>query len=137
MIPPRGPSCRFLRPRWPPLRWVAIGWVLIASPWTLAEPRGEVGTLVGSLDEAGLYGPPHGRRALDYEYCIPSLVPHREEVARIDPSAQFHEGSPGRIGCGPQELRVTGNSYQPGFRALIERLRALPYVARIEPLWFE
>lgn len=89
------------------------------------------------FDETGLYGPPDGLRALDYEFCIPAGLNYREEVTDIDPSAGFLSDSPGRIGCGLDELLVLGNTHQPGFREVLARLIALPYVERIVPAWFE
>jgi hypothetical protein len=88
------------------------------------------------VGEDGLYGPPDGRRALDYEFCIPDAACIREQVSGIDPSVRFST-SPGRIGCADGDLLAMGNSHQPGFREVIRRLAALPYVRRIEQAWFE
>jgi hypothetical protein len=89
------------------------------------------------LDDAGLYGPPDGLRALDYELCIPAGPRFREEVALIDPRARFHETSPGRVGCRSNQVLVIGNTHQPDFRGVLAGLAALPYVERIVPAWFE
>lgn len=117
-----------------------LGWALAFSvPVSAGSAQSAEGfwALVGRLDATGLLGPPDGLRALDYEYCIASPQAFRDQVAQIDSTARFHEGSPGRIGCRTGEIRVSGNSHQPGFRAVIERLGALPYAVRIEPIWFE
>jgi hypothetical protein len=96
-----------------------------------------IGFDLGRLNSDGLQGPPSGLRALDYEYCIPADESAVAEVAAIDPSARFMPGSPGRIGCGEGETLVLGNTHQPGFRAILESLAALPYVARIVEAHFE
>jgi hypothetical protein len=96
-----------------------------------------IGFDLGRLDESGLYGPPDGLRSLDYEFCIPVGTPYRDEVAAIDPSARFMPGGRGRIGCGPGEVLVLGNTHQPGFREVLAALASLPYVARIAEAYFE
>lgn len=88
------------------------------------------------IGEDGLYGPPNGRRALDYELCIPDAMPYRDQVTAIDPSLRFST-SPGRIGCAENELLAIGTSHQTGFRSVLESLAQLPYVRRIEQAWFE
>ncbi len=89
------------------------------------------------LDAAGLQGPPDGRRALDYEFCIPRGQGPREQVAAIDPSARFQPGSRGRIGCGSDQVLVLGNTHQPDHRQILQRLAGLPYVVRIAEALFE
>jgi len=89
------------------------------------------------LDDAGLYGPSDGLRALDYEFCIPAGARFREEVASIDQSARFLGKSRGRVGCRSDEVLVIGNTHQPDFRRVLARLAELPYVERIVPAWFE
>jgi hypothetical protein len=89
------------------------------------------------LDDQGLYGPRDGKRSLDYEYCIPVGAAYRAEVSGIDPSARFQESSPGRVGCGVDQVLVFGNTHQPGFRQVLSGLLALKYVERIAPAWFE
>jgi hypothetical protein len=96
-----------------------------------------IGFDLGRLNSDGLQGPPSGLRALDYEYCIPAVESAVAEVAAIDPSARFMPGSRGRIGCAAGETLVLGNTHQPGFRAILESLAALPYVARIVEAHFE
>ena len=84
----------------------------------------------------GLYGPADGLRALDYELCVPDSVDYRARVSAIDPSLRF-SASPGRIGCTGGEVLALGNSHQPGFHSVLEKLARLPFVRRIEPAWFE
>jgi hypothetical protein len=88
------------------------------------------------IGDDGLYGPPNGRRALDYELCIPDAMSYRDQVAALDPSLRFST-SPGRIGCAGNELLAIGTSHQTGFRSVLESLAQLPYVRRIEQAWFE
>lgn len=89
------------------------------------------------LDDQGLTGPPDGLRALSYEFCIPAGAGYRDQVAGIDPSARFYPASPGRIRCGHPEVLVIGSTHQPGFRDVLSRLAALPFVARIQEAFFE
>ena len=89
------------------------------------------------LDGDGLIGPGNGKRAVDYEYCIPADDDAKAAVAAIDPTARFLEGSRGRIGCMPAQLLVLGNTHQANFRAVLHRLAELDYVKRIEQTFFE
>lgn len=84
----------------------------------------------------GLYGPPDGLRAFDYELCVPDSTDYRARVSAIDPSLRF-SASPGRIGCTGGEVLALGNSHQQGFHLVLEKLARLPFVKRIEPAWFE
>lgn len=89
------------------------------------------------LDAEGLQGPPDGLRALHYEYCIPHRQDAVEEVTAIDPTLTIQQGSPGRIGCADEELLCLGHTHQPGFRAVLEQLAALPMVREILEAFFE
>ncbi len=106
-----------------------------------AEPQvsgsGVIGFELGDLDAEGLIGPPDGKRAVDYEFCIPAGAAFIDEVRGIDPSARFMAGSRGRIGCGPEEVLVLGNTYRSDFAVVLQRLVELPYVERIEQAWYE
>jgi hypothetical protein len=102
----------------------------------LAAP-GAIAFDLSRLDESGLYGPPDGLRALDYEYCIPQGQSYRDRVAAIDPSARFQPGSRGRIGCGSAQVLVLGNTHQPGHRQILKALAELPFVRRIVEAVFE
>jgi hypothetical protein len=89
------------------------------------------------LDTEGLIGPPDGKRAVDYEFCVPVGAAFIEEVSAIDPSARFYSMSRGRIGCGPYEVLVLGNTHQPDFAVVLHQLAKLPYVERIQRAWLE
>jgi hypothetical protein len=92
---------------------------------------------VDLVDGNGLIGPPGGKRALAYEFCIPDTPTHRTEVAAIDTSARFMPDSPGRIGCRNQECLCIGSTHQRGYRIVLERLAALSYIRRIDQSHFE
>lgn len=96
-----------------------------------------IGFDISVLDADGLYGPPDGKRAQSYEFCIPAGARYAAEVRRIDPTADVFGASPGRIGCGPGQVLVIGHTHQPGFASVLRRLAALPYVERIEEAHFE
>lgn len=89
------------------------------------------------LNEAGLYGPPDGLRALSYEFCIPAREDYADEVKAIDPTIDISGGSPGRVGCSEDQFLCMGNTHQKNFREVLLKLAALPYVDRIEESVFE
>ena len=88
------------------------------------------------LDPGGLYGPPDGLRALSYEFCIPDRPQIAAEVRALDKTVAMHKAR-GRIGCGDEQLLCIGHTHQTDFRAVLEALSALPYVARIDQAFFE
>jgi hypothetical protein len=102
-----------------------------------ADPWQKITFDVSELDESGLYGPPDGKRALSYEFCIPDTVQHRTEVKRIDPTVKFFAESPGRIGCKENENLCIGSTHQKDFRGVLQRLAELTYVQRIDESFFE
>jgi hypothetical protein len=89
------------------------------------------------LDEEGLRGPPDGRRALAYEFCIPNTPQHVAEVSAIDPTVECMPGSPGRIGCGADQALCIGSTHQEDYRGVLQRLAELEYVKRIDEAFFE
>lgn len=105
------------------------------------EPQEPILDVVGfdlcEVDADGLVGPAGGKRALDYEFCIPVGEGFAAEVRAIDDSARFHPHAPGRVGCGPEEVLVLGNTRGPDFAFVLQRLAELAYVERIERAWFE
>jgi len=92
---------------------------------------------LSKLNAQGLYGPPDGLRALDYEFCIPARQECIEEVRRIDPTLHVYQGSKGRIGCSRGEALCIGNTGQTNWREVLLKLAGLPYVKRIEQAYFE
>jgi len=92
---------------------------------------------ISKLNEDGLYGPPGGKRALSYAFCIPDADGIKAEVAAIDPSVNFYAGSPGRIGCNSKQVLCIGSTHQEDFEGVIQDLAQLPYVQRIDESVFE
>ena len=92
---------------------------------------------VAKLDADGLVGPATGKRSLAYEFCIPNTPEAQAEVKRIDSTARFMPGSPGRIGCTKDQVLVIGETHQPNYQQVLNQLAALPYVTRIQEAVFE
>jgi len=117
---------------------LTTGMVVAAEPTELntIAPAVIAFDLAG-IDQDGLIGPREGKRAVDYEYCIPNDSDAAAEVRAIDPSARIMAGSSGRIGCRADQLLVLGNTHQLGFRRVLRLLAELPYVDRIEQAFFE
>lgn len=122
-------------------------WIMVAA---LALARGEaaeppvravtdhlIGIDLSVLDANGLVGPPGGKSALSYEFCIPAGDSYAIDVRGINPSVIFSRASPGRIGCTASQVLVVGNTHQPGFASILQRLAELPYVERIIESHFE
>ena len=74
---------------------------------------------------------------MHYEFCIPAGEPYKSEVSGIDATAEFMAGSRGRIGCSAEQVLVVGNTHQPGFKTVLDRLASLRYVERIVEAHFE
>ena len=89
------------------------------------------------LDEDGLFGPPGGKRALSYAFCIPDTVENRTEVEQIDATITFFAESPGRMGCGKGESLCIGLTHQKDFAVILRRLVELTYVQRIDQRFFD
>jgi len=92
---------------------------------------------LNQFDENGLYGPPDGKRSLDYEFCIPNGNRYAEEVQEIDSTVNFFPLSSGRIGCTAEQTLVIGHTYQPDFQLVLMELANLDYVDRIQPVHWE
>lgn len=148
-----GGTCKGLRPRAGARDGLgsraaaAAAWVLapllavLAASAAAVEPQEPIVGVIGfdmcEMDANGLVGPPGGKVALDYEFCIPAGAGFTAEVQAIDDSARFQPDSPGRIGCGPDQVLVLGNTHGPDFAFVLQQLADLPYVERIERAWFE
>ena len=91
---------------------------------------------LSKLDKDGLLGPPDGKVALDYEFCIPRKEQYRKEVESIDPSLKIQTVK-GRIGCGRDQYLCLGYTHQEHYREVLYRLAGLGYVERIERAFFE
>ena len=92
---------------------------------------------LGQLNADGLAGPPDGLRAISYELCVPDRPECLTEAQRIDPSLELMRGARGRIGCDADQVLCLGSTHQPEWRAVLDRLAALPYVTRIAEAHFE
>ena len=92
---------------------------------------------LNQFDENGLYGPANGKRAMDYEFCIPKEEDKLAKVKSIDPSLQIHADSKGRIACSKQQYLCIGNTHQPNFKAILIELSNQPFIERIEQTFFE
>ena len=101
------------------------------------RPEDKIQFDLSALNDAGLFGPADGLRALHYEFCIPATEAHVDEVRTIDPSIEVMRRSPGRIGCTSEQYLCVGSTHQPGFRDVLTRLASLSYVERIEPSFAE
>lgn len=89
------------------------------------------------FDEDGLYGPPDGKQALSYEFCIPAKEEYADEVQSIDPTLTVHPTLPGRIGCTDNEYLCLGNTHQKNYREVLFNLARLDYIEKIEQSFFE
>ena len=67
---------------------------------------------------------------MHYEFCVPDVDRFLDLVADIDTTATL-SSSPGRIGCGEEQKLMIGSTHQTGWRAVLDRLAALPFVTRI------
>lgn len=92
---------------------------------------------LANVNSEGLRRPRDGLRAVHYEFCIPADEDHADQVRSIDPTAQFMQGSRGRIGCAGDQILVVGSTHQRSYRQVLERLAALSYVNRITENFFE
>lgn len=89
------------------------------------------------IDEKGLAGPPNGKVAVSYEFCIPAEEKFWNEVKNIDNTAQIIKESKGRIGCDQSQWLVIGSTYQANYKRVIYELASLNYVAKIQETFFE
>jgi hypothetical protein len=89
------------------------------------------------IDEKGLAGPPNGKVAVNYEFCIPAEEKFWSEVKNIDKTAQAMKGSKGRIGCDKSQWLVVGSTHQENYKRVIYELAALTYVQKIQETFFE
>ena len=89
------------------------------------------------FDENGLYGPPDGKRAMDYEFCIPSDEKYVLLIQKTDPSITIHRNSKGRINCSQLQYLVLGNTHQTHFKEILIQLASFDFIDRIDPNYFE
>lgn len=112
--------------------------LLLGGCGSLLKPDEEVIQFdLSGIGADGLEGPPDGRRAVDYEFCVPSRASYVREVQIIDPTAQPRAESRGRVRCRSKETLMIGNTHHVLWRESLERLAALRYVKRIERSVYE
>ena len=88
------------------------------------------------LNAEGLAGPSKGKVAINYEFCIPAENKYWRQVQKIDTTAQKNAGK-GRAGCKESEWLVIGSTYQKDYQRVLFRLASLPYVDRVEQVYWE
>lgn len=88
------------------------------------------------IDADGLRGPANGKVAVNYEFCIPADRKYWRTVQKIDPTAQKNPGK-GRVGCKDAQWLVTGSTQQKNYQRVLFQLASLPYVERIEQVYWE
>lgn len=106
-----------------------------AAPTT--TPSAKVRFPLDSIRADGLSGPADGLVSIDYEFCVPATPEKLAEVRRIDPSVRISLVARGRIGRKDGQALCLGNTHQPGWRDVLERLAALEYVAEIRRCFAE
>jgi hypothetical protein len=106
---------------------------LAAEPATLAKITFDTAV----IHEDGLRGPADGLVAVSYEFCIPAKDECYQQVRAIDPRIQIMQGTRGRIGCSNDQALCIGQTHQPNFRQVLQKLAALEYVTEIRECVFE
>jgi hypothetical protein len=96
------------------------------------QPAAKITFDLSQLDDEGLTGPPDGRVAISYEFCIPATQAAQDEVRRIDTTVAFQPGARGRIGCARDQVLCIGSTHQRDWRAVLLRLASLDHIARID-----
>ena len=92
---------------------------------------------IGMLNAEGLYGEPDGLVSLDYKFCIPMNDDYKTEVAKLDTTINFHDGTGIKDGCSKNEYLCIGNTHQKDFKKVLIRLASLNYVQRIDQMFWE
>ena len=125
-------------------RWAGLGLAglltLACQPPIDADPPMTLDKItfdLEQLDENGLYGPPDGKRSLDYEFCVPGEPAFLETVQAIDPSVTLYPDSPGRIGCTDDQVLAIGNTHQLNAVLVLMELANLDYIQRIDRVDWE
>lgn len=89
-----------------------------------------------SLDADGLSGGPKAKVEVNYEFCIPRDPKKWKEVRKIDQSARKNAGK-GRLQCKDDQWLVIGSTHQKGYQRVLFQLASLPYVDRIQQVFWE
>ena len=108
------------------------------APWRVVSvPEPKIELDLQNIDRDGLRGPADGKVAVSYEFAIPNTEECKAQVKAIDPTVQFMPGSPGRVRTPSNACLCIGSTHQSDYRAVLNRLAALPYVERIVECHFE
>lgn len=116
---------------------IIICFLMSCANQKVLHPSPKIGFDINTLDNDGLIGPPDGKVAVSYEFCIPADNRFINQVRQIDPSLQFHKKSKGRIACSKAEWLCIGSTHQEYARAKLQNLAELEFVKRIERTYFE
>lgn len=117
--------------------WLALGQVTPGHDtgrWPGAE---KIKFRINNIRPDGLRGAPDGLVSVSYEFCIPADEQAYQEVLRIDPGIQINAASPGRIACADNQALAIGETNQPHWRDVLQKLSLLPYIAEIRESFFE
>lgn len=88
------------------------------------------------LDANGMTGPPKGKVAMNYEFCIPAEDKYWRQVHKIDVTTKKNSGK-GRVGCKDSQWLIVGSTHQKNYQYVLFQLALLPYVERIEQTFWE
>jgi hypothetical protein len=88
------------------------------------------------LDAEGMLGPANGKVVQNYEFCIPADEKHWKQVRKIDKTTQKNAGK-GRVGCKENQWLIIGATNQKNYQRVLFQLASLPFVERIEPVFWE
>jgi hypothetical protein len=113
------------------LSCAACGMRESSSP-SAGQPPTKITFDLSRIDDTGLTGAANGRVAISYEFCIPTTQATQDEVQQIDTTVVFQHGARGRIGCTKQQILCIGSTQQQGWRAVLQKLAGLDYIAQID-----
>jgi hypothetical protein len=88
------------------------------------------------INAEGLSGPPKGKVAVNYEFCIPAEEKYWRQVRKTDSSARKNTGK-GRVGCTEKQWLVIGSTHQKNYQRILFQLASLPYVEQIQQTYWE
>jgi len=104
-----------------------------ASPETMSK----INFNLNELDEQGLIGPPTGKVALDYEFCIPRTEEHTAIIKKVNPRIKISPKSRGRIGCTRSQQLCIGTTGQENWKNILMETANLDFVEKIERTFYE
>ena len=96
----------------------------------------KIGFDISKINDDGLSGPTGGQTSVAYEFCIPADEKLLKEVRSIDPLVE-KSGGRGRVGCSPNQWLCLSATHQKDWKKKLLGLARLPYVKRIEQVFYE